>query len=189
MILMGIIPVSCEMFCKDSCGCSPMAPVRDFQIKAMYLQTVSLDNQEYVEDKYYEPNILVKALRVEEFDYVSEATYHFNGNWFTSVAMACDPVPPQSVQYVESVTIIAEKDFYYIDHSIEAGTDISDLFLINGGHLHFLATMKKTLFLGEHLFIRLKESPFQPTTVQFSLEVVLSDQSVHKFENEVLKVR
>lgn len=191
LVVMGIIPVSCDIFCnRDSCGCGPIPGNRDYFIKTLRLEKVTFDNQSYQEDRFYDYNQVGISLEVNDYEFVSEAPTDNSHNWFVSAAMACDPVPPQSVQKISSITILATNHFIYSEgQSFEIGQDISELFNINGVAFSHYTSLDRTLFLGENIYIKLQNGPAQPTELHFSLMVVLNDQSEHVFPDIFLKVR
>lgn len=191
LMLMGIIPISCDIFCnRDSCGCGPIPGTKDYMIKTLRLETVLVNNQIYQTDRFYESNQIGLSIEVGDYEYVSEVTTGNRHIGFVSAAMACDPVPPQSVQKISSITITATDHFVYsAGQRFEMGEDISELFNINGIAFKNYISSERTLFLGENIYIKLQKAPAQPTELHLSLMVVLNDQSEHVFPDVVLKIK
>jgi len=190
LIFMGVLPVSCDIFCnRDSCGCGPIPGARDFRIKSLRLETVALDNQEYQETKAYEYNKVGISIDIGEYEYVS---LHNNGNnnWFVSSAMACDPVPPRAIEKISEISITAESSFAYAAGQIfNAGEDISELFTINSLAFSSFTAMERPLYMGESIFIKLVNSPYNSTSMQFSIKVVLDNNNEQVFSDVKLKIK
>jgi len=186
-----MIPISCDLFCnRDSCGCGPIPGTKDYIIKSLRYETVTFDNEVFQEDKLYDYHQVGLSVEVSDYEFISEAATGNSHNWFVSAAMACDPVPPQSVQKITAISITADSSFRYAEgQEFNLGDDISALFNFNGVSYSYYMTVPRSLFLGENIYVKLHKAPTQATELQFTLKVVLNDQSIHEFQDIFLNIR
>lgn len=191
VILMGLIPLSCDLFCYDSCGCGKLPPTKNFVIDAMRVDIVANSQladpaQEYLVEE------LVLRVWPDEVTYASANT-HTKAFSLVSSAFACDPIPPGSAHPLKAIKISTNQGFEWKGRTIESKEEITDLFRVAGfasdPSFDYLLQYRFNFLGQEPLQIRLIDQPDIATAMDINLELTLSDDRMFLFEGLKFKVR
>ncbi len=195
MLSMGIIPVSCDLFCPDSCGCGPSSQFKEFSIKDFAIGDLLIGTSDFNPNFFYEKDQLFKVIEISGFEYLSqiqESKLHF---FFINGAYACSPIPPSSIQKIDDLKIINKKEIYLSNNMILKEEEITDRFLISnyptiaGQTIPSFLENDHRIFMGEPFYLRWNESIANETELNFDILIKLSDGQEFKFEDEVMKIK
>jgi hypothetical protein len=191
VILMGFFPLSCDLFCPDTCSCGGLTPSRDFVIDSMRVDIV-VNNQHADPSQEYSIEELVLRVWPDEVTYAS-ANNHAKAFSFVSSVFACDPIPPGSAHPLKAIKVSTNAGFEWKGRVIESTEDITDLFRVAGfaSDPSFAYLLQNRFnFLGqEPLKIRLIDQPDTATAMDINLELTLSDGRKFLFERLKFRVR
>lgn len=196
MLAIGIIPMSCDLFCMDSCGCGPSSPFKEFSIKNLAFGDLVIGTSDFNPDFFYSKDQYYKIIEITSFEYLTEyrktkMVFHFiNG------AYACSPIPPYASQRFVEIKIINKKETNLSDNNvILEGQDISDFFLMSnyptttGQMITSYIETGQRIFMGEPFYLRWNKSITNDTELNFDIMVKLSDGQEFKFEKELMKIK
>ncbi|MDX5478732.1 MAG: hypothetical protein LPJ98_09775, partial [Cyclobacteriaceae bacterium] len=110
MIVMGVLPTACDLFCRDSCGCRPLPPARNFIITDFSTEDFVLNITNFDPESYYDRDKYFKVIQVAQIEFITENTSKSPGISFISAAYACDPIQGISEQRLISLEIINLKE-------------------------------------------------------------------------------
>jgi hypothetical protein len=194
LLLFGAIPVSCDIFCRGSCGCGPIQPSPDFSIKNMKISDFSI-GQTFSPTVFYPKEDLFKLIEVSDYEYLSEIEQSGRDIQFIQAAIACSPAPNESVESITQIQITAKTQIpLSLEDTIEIGSNISDYFLVSiypsspGISIPNYLNEKPTIYLGEGLFLRWSSSLVENHELVFDIKINLSDGKVFTFEDEKMKL-
>jgi hypothetical protein len=194
-VLFGLIPISCIKTPGDSpaiCG-GGSNNVRDFHIKSFNIKTTDLTYASIDTTLYNDFNSTAKMLRVAtRTDAFIEST---NFSFFVNTANACSLRQPVSKESVSKITIISRSNFA-LEHAgdhILVGDTITNKFLISrysGYNTELIENYiaKKEKFYDSVLF-RLGRKPYHETYFKFDITIQLSDNSIHVFNGQSLRIK
>lgn len=182
--------VSCNLFC--SCGCES-GPPKQIDIISWNMQTVT-DNYQQVDINTELPyNQVYKLLTIDKRNLVINERPSFSSSY--NAVYACSPAPMKATQSFKSIRIISASEAAYLNSNdlIKIGDDITHRFLIS-----FLFDndfrpiddfINQLIIYDEDRFrFRLKEKPFQTTTLKLDFSITMSDGKVFEFKNELLTI-
>jgi hypothetical protein len=131
MLLPGVIPTACDIFCRDSCGCGPITSPRNFIITDFSTEDIVLNINNFNPETFYDRGKFFKAIQVAQVAYITESTSKSPGISFFSAAYACDPIQGISEQRLISLEIINLKETALSEKELlMVGQDISDRFTL-----------------------------------------------------------
>lgn len=184
LILMGFLPLSCDLFCFDECGCGRLPTPRNFVIDSMTVGVLA-NNQEVDPTQSYAVEDLIIRIMVDEVTYANAST-HTKSFSFFSAAFACDPIPPGSAHHLTAIKITSNTTLDWNGLAIDSGEEITELFRVAGfgSDTSFESLIRYRFnFLGQiPLDIRLINQPDVETAMDINLELTLSDDRVFRFE-------
>ncbi|MGY6520617.1 MAG: hypothetical protein ACXIUD_02750 [Mongoliitalea sp.] len=185
LILMGFLPLSCDLFCFDECACGRLPTPRNFVIDTMTAGVLA-NNQVVDPTQPYAVDDLIIRILVDEVTYANAST-HTKSFSFFSAAFACDPIPPGSAHPLKAIKILSNSALEWKDQAISSGEEITELFRVAGfgsdTSFESLIRYRFNFLEAMPLDIRLKEQPEKETTFDITLELTLSDNRIFKFED------
>jgi hypothetical protein len=197
LLLFGIVPTSCDIFCRDSCGCGPLTPVKDYTIKNFGAENMVMNVESFNPESFYDRDQYFKVIKVVDFDLISEYIQNKKTGSMIPGAFACSPVPSFSVQNVTGLKIInkqeteiAENDLLTINQDISERFLVTDFPQFEGKPIAELLEEERKLELGESLFIQWKEDfPGEKLELVFDIMISLSDGQEFILEDEVMRIK
>jgi hypothetical protein len=197
LLLFGIVPTSCDIFCNDSCGCGPLAAVKDFTIKNFGTENIVMNIESFNPESFYDRDQYFKVIKVVDFDLISEGIPNKKTGSMIPGAFACSPVPSFSVQSVTGLKIInkqeteiAENDLLTINQDISERFLVTDFPQFEGKPIAELLEEERKLELGESLLIQWKDD-LQGGTLELVFDIIISLSDGQEFilENEVMRIK
>lgn len=192
---LALIPMSCGIFCQDSCGCGPSAPPQDLVIKSMQIltlgptaQTVNpLDTLPYTQ--------VFKSLEVKEFE-IKLISENYSPSPSLGLAYACSPLPVYSRDEINAIRIVNKTSVELVDGTtLNPQQDISSYFGMAFFYSDKLSTIQEFIgtgryfFLGENFKLGFKQSPGKALKLEFDVEVTFKSGKSFILENQVLSIR
>jgi hypothetical protein len=195
LVLFGAIPVSCDILCRDSCGCGKIEKTKNFIIKEFQIVNF-IQGQVYNPEVFYNKDEFYKVLDIKEFEFLTQTESTNQGMGFIQGAFACDPIPPMSSESISNIQIINKREWISSEGEIfPVGTPISSQFTISDyPHLtgdtilDFLAS-GKSLFLGEGIFLKWESVLKEDSELVFDIEIKMTNGDVFSFQDEKMKLR
>lgn len=197
MIVMGVLPTACDLFCLDSCGCRPLPPPRNFIITDFSTEDVVLNITNFNPETFYDRDKFFKVLQLAQIEYTTENTLNKSGLGFFSAAYACDPIQGISEQRLISLEIINMKETALSETELLlVGQDISDRFTLTdfpqfvGKPITEFIQEKENFTTGDGLFLQWAEDIAGGTLeLEFMIKLKLDDGKEFIFENEIMKIK
>lgn len=192
LLFVGVIPVGCDLFCLDDCGCGNTV-VRDFSIMGLGLQTTSDTGTPLDTSVVYPYQEIFKLIAIADWQVVRAESP--SALTFLNTAYACSPRDPQAVQGFQSIKIEALNSFTLnsANDEIKAGDDVTNRFGMSyfstGTFVDvdlFIQEMRN-IYLYDMFTIRLKEKPFQQVSMKLKFTIEMTDGSIYTFDEEILK--
>lgn len=192
-LFLAMIPMSCGLFCRDSCGCGPKFSQQIFRIRSFELITAAFDGQRIFPDDMQPWDQYYKGLEVKDFDFITsseglKATF--------GVALACDPAPAKSDKKLLDIRIINLKEANLGDGTVlQVGDDISELFGINRFFAEGLQPIDSylsegyLLFLDEMLKIGFLQDPGKDLSLSIEISLILENGTTFRFDNEPFTIK
>ena len=183
-VFMGIIPISCNLTCRDSC-CGETFDNPVFEIN-------SLKINKDISDHHHLSNRALFKIEVDEYS-LQSANNHQNNELFLSTALACSPPLAYATNSLVEVEIILKSEYLSI-HDTDTlfnGETITDQFLCNyysGGFS--LQNLENFLPFGfmEHssLIFYLQVPDYRLIEASVDIKLMLADGQEFLFENEFI---
>lgn len=184
LILMGFLPLSCDLFCFDECACGRLPTPRNFVIDTMTAGVLA-NNQMVDPTQSYSVEDLIIRILVDEVTYANAST-HNNSFSIVSPAFACSPIPPGSAHPLKAIKISSNTALEWKGQAIASGEEITELFRVAGfgsdTSFEYLIRYRFNFLEAMPLDIRIKDQPERATALDITVELNLSDDRVFKFE-------
>lgn len=192
---LALIPMSCGIFCQDSCGCGPSAPPQDLIIKSMQLLTLGPMGQTVNPLDTLSYNQVFKSLEVKEFE-IKLLSENFSPGPSFGLAYACSPLPVYSRDEIIDIRIRNKTALTLADGTtLNPRQDISSYFGMAFFYTDKLATIQEFIgtgryfFWGENFKLGFKQSPGKALKLEFDVEVSFKSGKAFLLENQVLSIR
>jgi hypothetical protein len=194
--ILALIPMSCGLFCQDSCGCGPSAPPKDMIIKSMQLFTLTSNRQAVNPMDTLPFNQVFKAIQVKDFEVKILAESTFAPALSYGLAYACSPSPLYSRDEITSIKVINNKQVSLADGTtIRPTDDITRLFGMGNFYSGNLISVEefigtgKTVILEENYKLGFTKSPGKPVKLEFEVKVIFKSGKEILIEDQVLNIR
>lgn len=194
--ILALLPMSCGLFCNDSCGCGPSPGPQEIRVQSFATQTVNKSNQEInkTESGPYAETFV--TLRIDEIENKAQGLARPSESGSIGLAYACSPLPPMSENLLYLIQIINEKEFTTSDGThYQIGENITSLF----GMSHFYAPglsrisdftrPGKRLTFEDFYKIGLLEDPQQELNLKFTIRLRFDDAQEFLLTDQTLNVR
>ncbi len=192
---LALIPMSCGIFCQDSCGCGPLPPAQNLIIKSMQLLTVDPSGQTINPLDTLPYNRVFKSLEIKDFE-IKLISENFSPSTSFGLAYACSPLPVYSRDEIIGIKILNKTSVTLADGTtISPQQDISSYFGMAFFYTDKLATIQEFIgtgryfFLGENFKLGFKQSPGKALKLEFDVEVTFKSGKSFILENQVLSIR
>ncbi|MFC0264123.1 hypothetical protein [Fontibacter flavus] len=197
MIVMGVLPTACDLFCRDSCGCRPLPPARNFIITDFSTEDFVLNITNFDPESYYDRDKYFKVIQVAQIEFITENTSKSPGISFISAAYACDPIQGISEQRLISLEIINLKETVLSEtETLMVGQNISDRFNLTdfpqfpGKAIAEFIQQENYFRTGESLLLQWKDELNGGTLdLEFTIILKLDDGKEFIFEHELMKIK
>lgn len=193
--ILALIPMSCGLFCQDSCGCGPTSPPQNLVVKSVQLNTVDPFGQSLNPMDSYTYDQVFKSLEIKEFEIelISESNYQTAA---FGLAYACSPVPISSKDEIIGIQIRNKKEetlgtgiVLRPEEDISSYFGMSFLYSKNLIPIQEFIGPGKTFVLGENFKLGLLKAPEKTLRLEFDVEVSLKSGVKFLVENQVLTIR
>ena len=195
-LLCGAIPLSCDLFCRDSCGCKAPTPSPGFSIKSMSLESQVQGESGFDPQSHYPHEKYFKSLGVMDHEFSTMLDRGGKGPFFIPLAFACDPVPSRSKQKISAVKITSKKALAVSPSlSILENEDISPLFVWSdhpaaiGVALNDFLAYRSQMFLDVRHYFRFTPIPDGEASLTFDLEVSFDDGTKLYWTDEEMRIK
>lgn len=191
-LLTGIVPVSCDLFCLNNCGCG--STVRDISITDLDLKTIGSAGTNLDTSATYSYDQIFKLIYIANWQVVKTDTpppaLHF-----MSTAYACSPRDQKAIQKIQSLKIKARNAFALntANDEIKAGDDITNRFGMSyytSGtfiDINFFIEDMRDIYAYDMYSLRLKERPFQQVSMKLEFIIEMTDGMIYTFDEEIMK--
>ncbi len=192
----AFLPMSCGLFCNDSCGCGPVPSPQEFRIKSFATRTVNEANVEVssIESRPYTQTFIRFGIDEVEFQTQSQVQSPESGS--LGFAFACSPLPPMSENVLYLIQIINEKEFtdsngtlYQIGENITSLFGMSHLFAPGLSTIQNFTNPGKILTFEDQFKIGLLEDPQKELNLKFSIRIRFDDAQEFLLTDQILNVR
>lgn len=191
---LALLPMSCGLVCLDSCGCGPSGKPVQLIIRSFSVSTVD-GTGKAIEPKSPRPYTdIFKLLKVDRVDFFSQSIPKSSPSAF-GTALACSPVPASSVNSLQLIQVINQKEFTLGNGTrFATGENLTPLFGINYLFATKLLPIPEFLGLGQKLTtendfkIGLLQDPAKELTLEFSIRLVFDDGQEFLLADQLLAV-
>lgn len=192
--LLALMPMGCNLFCYDSCGCGPTPKPNQLVVRSFETQTVDIAGKEISKEESKPFDQVFLALRIGEYEFQTQSM-ESQDTWSLGTALACDPPIPVTEDTLYLIQIINQQEFTLIDGTtFSEGDNISGLF----GMSHFFAPGLRTLSnfmapgkrlrLEDYFKIGLMERPKKELNLEFTIRLVFDDAQEFLLTDQILNV-
>jgi hypothetical protein len=196
MLAIGIIPMSCDLFCQNSCGCGPMSPSREFSIKDLAIGDLVIGTSAFSSELFYAIDQYYKVIEITGFEYLTDFQEIKISFSLINSVYACSPAPQTSIQKLTDLKIINKKETTLSNNNLVLeDQEITDRFLISnyptttGQTITLFLENDQVMYMGEPFYLRLNETISNETELNFDILVKLNDGQEFKFEDQVMKIK
>lgn len=193
---LALIPMSCGLFCQDSCGCGPGTPPQELIIKSMQLNTLNLIGQPVNPLDTLCSREVFKALQVKDFEIKTIADTYSAPSFTFGTAFACSPLPAYSRDEIATIKVINKKQLAVGDGLMwNESEDITAFFGMGYFFTGKLFPIEefigngKSVYLGEFYVLGFNLSPTHPIKLEFDVLVRFKSNKEFLIENQVLSIR
>jgi hypothetical protein len=192
----AFLPISCGLLCRDSCGCGPSPKLQEIRVNSFLVSTVDNAGTEMSDSVAKAFDQVFKSIRIDDAEFLSE--FQNNPTTFSSfgTAFACSPVPPKTVNALNLIQIISEKEFTTsVGIQYSEGEIISSLFGVNyfyGAELTALEDFVEgglELFQYEDLKVGILVDPKKELNLKFTIRLVFDDAQEFQLPNQILNIQ
>ncbi|MBN3519646.1 hypothetical protein JYB62_06480 [Algoriphagus lutimaris] len=190
-LVLALLPISCDVVCNNPCGCGPAPQVRNFNIISFSSASYNLNGIKVSNELFLPYNEVYKSIKVEDFEFVSQAEPDSKGN-FPGLAFACSPVPPKSTNSLLYLEIYNSNEVTLGDGTVlKVGEVLNDYFEISSDFttspksIADFFTEKQEIYSFEPFKLYFIKNPEKEIVITFSVRFFLENQ-VEKVLNEVI---
>lgn len=191
---LALLPMSCGLLCRDSCGCGPNTQLTQLIIRSFAMSTVDGMGKEVIATIPRPFDDQFKTLRVDQVDFFT-GYLHKTNSASLGTDLACSPVPPLSVNPLQEIQIINEQEFTLSNGTrYLSGENITSLFGMN--YLFAARLLPISGFSGigqklsaEEIFkIGVLQNPSQELRLEFTIRLVFDGGQEFLLADQLLTV-
>lgn len=193
---LALLPMSCGLFCNDSCGCGPIAKPRKFVIESFVTKTVDSSGIEIPETQSRNFDQIFISVEIEDVKYTSEAKIEGSSPRSQGLAFACSPAPNTSINELQLIEIINEREFTLADGTeYENGENLTTLFGIspvfstNKVPIEEFTRLGSKLAFDDFFKVGLFQNPEMELNLEFTIRLVFDDAQEFLLTDQKLNVR
>ncbi|MGM0945422.1 MAG: hypothetical protein ACQEW9_09585 [Bacteroidota bacterium] len=193
-LILAILPMGCEVFCNDPCGCRPKFEVKDFRITAFETLSLAQDGQRIHPSLVLPYDQTTKSFRVAQLETVAQSKESLGG--LPGMAYACSPIAPQSIHRLIGLQLINKKEVILGDGTIlEVGKLLNEFVKMN--YFYASETFPLAEFLdgglpvfSDDLFkLVWQNAPGKELVLEFDLQIQLENGQGFVLPDEILSIR
>jgi hypothetical protein len=198
-ILLGILaflPMSCNLFCRDSCGCGPTAPRQFLVIKSFEILTLNENRQEVLPTLILPYNQVFKAFSVKDFEFISLRDLEYNVPFTFGTAYACSPIPPGTKESLFSIQVINQSKTTLGDGtSFEIGENITPYFGMNNLYAQGLIPVSdfiggdRPIYLEDNFKLGFTKNPEKEIKLEFTIRLLFDNGKEFLLPDQTLAIR
>lgn len=192
---LALLPMSCGIFCQDSCGCGPLPPAQDLVIKSMQMLTLGPTGQALNPLDTIPFNQVFKSLEIKEFE-IKLISENYSPSSSIGLAYACSPLPVYSRDEINGIKIKNRTPVILADGTnLAPQQDISSYFGMAFFYNNKLIPIQefigsgRSFFFGENFKMGFRQFPVQALKIEFDVEVTFKSGKAFLIENQVLSIR
>ncbi len=193
---LALLPMSCGLFCADSCGCGPIPKPMEIRVKSFAIQTVDASGKEIPASETKEYDQVFKTLQINEVENKTRSSTESSVFGSFGTAFACDPLSPLTENTLYLIQIINQKDFTLIDGTkYSVGDNISSLLGMNHFFAAGLTSIENFIAPGmklsfeDYFKIGFLANPEKEINLKFSIRLVFDDAQELVLTDQILNVR
>ncbi len=193
---LAMLPMSCGLLCRDSCGCKPLPKPREFRIQSFTTRTIDVAGREIPEDQIRNYAQIFKSLEIKDIEYTAKVRIEEHDPWYFGLAFACDPIPNSSKNELIKIEIINEREFTLADgREYIVGENMTSLFGTNRVFntsivpIGDFTGLGRKLTFDDFLKIGLFENPGRELQFEFTIRLVFDDGQEFLIPNQILNVQ
>jgi hypothetical protein len=194
--LLALLPMGCDIFCADSCGCGSGFKNQSLLVKSFEAITIAGDGQEIQPTSNLPYDQVFKAIRVNDFELISFEGQDFFEPWSLGTAYACSPPIPISESKLTSLKITNLREVILGDGTrLQVGKDITAYFGINDFYSQGLKPIDQFLESGKEVYLdgyfRLgfTNEPGAEVSLEFSIGLTMDNGEEFLLNNQTLGIR
>ncbi|MCS5489337.1 hypothetical protein [Algoriphagus limi] len=191
---LGLIPMACNDFCGNPCGCGPIFDVSDFRVQSFETISLTTEGQQVSPTISLPYNFITKSFRIKEIVTLSERKNSNSSTW--GMALACSPPSPQSQEKMIGIQIINSREVELGDGEIlKVGQDLTSYFEMN----NFFSEQTKPipeffntpvpLFMEDLFKLVWIKDPQKEVQLEFSIRILMENGLDFNLSNEILSIR
>lgn len=193
---LAMLPMSCGLLCRDTCGCGPTPKTSEFEIQSFDSKTKDGSGREISASESRPYDQIYKVLEINDVEFTSAVKDEEQNTGSLGIAFACSPAPPISKNDLQLIEILNETEFSLADGTeYGVGENLVSLFGINryfSSELEsieeFIGTGRK-LNYGDDLYFGLLENPEKDLQLEFTIRLVFNDAQEFLFTDQILNVQ
>jgi hypothetical protein len=193
---LAMLPMSCGLFCNDSCGCGPVTKPREFVIESFATKTVDELGNNIPETQSRNYNQIFKSVEISDRKFTSKAKVEGSMPLSLGLAFACSPAPDTSTNELQLIEIINEVGFtvgdgteYEVGENLNSLFGISEVFRTNLVPIEEYPQFGAKLTLDDFFKIGLFQNPGKELQLEFTIRIVFDDAQQFLLTNQTLNVR
>lgn len=193
---LALLPMSCGLFCNDSCGCGPVTRPREFVIESFATNTVDDLGNVIPENQSRNYNQIFKSVEIRDIRFTSEAQVEESNPTSMGLAFACSPAPDASINELQLIEIINEVEFTLVDGTEYAiGENLSSLFGISEVYRTNLIPIEEfpqfgaKLYLDDFFKIGLFQNPEKEINLKFTIRLRFNDGQEFLLTDQTLNIQ
>lgn len=194
--ILSLLPMSCGLFCNDSCGCGPVTKPREFVIESFATKTVDELGNNIPETQSRNFDKIFKSVEISERKFTSEAKVEDSMHLSLGLAFACSPAPDTSINELQLIEIINEVEFtladgteYAIGEKLNSLFGISEVFRTNLIPIEEYPQIGAKLTLDDFFKIGLFQHLGKELQLEFTIRIVFDDAQEFLLTDQTLNVR
>ena len=196
LALLALLPMGCDIFCADSCGCGSGFKNQTLLIKSFEAITIAADGQQIQPTSNLPYDQVFKAIRVDDFDLISYEGQDFFEPWSLGTAYACSPPTPISESKLTSLKITNLREVILGDGTrMQVGEDITAYFGINDFYSQGLKPVNQYLQSGKEVYLDgyyklgFTKDPDAEVSLEFSISLTMDNGEEFVLNNQILGIR
>jgi len=193
---LAMLPMSCGLLCRDSCGCKPLPQPREFMIQSFATKTIDGAGRGIPETQSGNYDQIFKSIQIKDIEFTAKVRVEGPDPWNFGLAFACDPAPDTSKNELQQIEIINEREFTLADGTqYLVGENLTSLFGINRVFsteivpIGEFAGLGRKLTFDDFLKIGLLENPGRELQLEFTIRLVFDDGQEFLITNQILNFR
>jgi len=192
VLLLGLIPV--YFYPWGNSNDDKFIIDNSFHIKSFLIEQTNIHGENIDTTLYWDYDSIAIAIITDKYE-DKETKVSSNYNLFNQTVFACYPPLILADENIEKISIISESEFEMKgEKPTNIGDTITNLFLWsdrNGIKFNSFGNNSNPFSISKGIIylLKLKNGFDKNTDCKFDIKIQLSDESIHEFKDQVLKVK